>query len=376
MFKYLKKNPKVKNALIIIAVILAIPLSYLLGGYHLVDSWLSNQVEAQTNNMIQNHYINSVKRNVTPNDVADVERKINYIYDNNLKNKLREDTNAILKQAELQSKLLSQIQTDYDADDLSNIKIKNVKLMLTKAQDVLNPQVRTEILRKGNTVLDRSVRTHKAIVAVDSLFKQKRYSRNDLSKYYTAMALVDLAYGKKAKSNLRAKLRIVYDKLNQKLSQSEKAKQKAVKEAIAGLKNNHFTGGNANIETNKLSSAEMSAFKVLNSKQVGLYLSLADDTISGYQLSSSKTNVDNIFHDDAVITPGAKKYLSKHDGYNLVKVDHKTIQFSANNHIIYITADTDFDDDNVIIIDQTTIDQLLAIIKSTKAIIHLSQEEG
>lgn len=56
---------------------------------------------------------------------------------------------------------------------------------------------------------------------------------------------------------------------------------------------------------------------MLNSKQIGLYLSLADDTISGYQLSSSKTNVDNIFHDDAVITPGTKKLTKINREYKL-----------------------------------------------------------
>lgn len=374
MIKYFKTHTKLRNSLIFTFAILIIPVSYLLGGYHVVDNWLSSQVRAETNNMIQNHYINSVKRSITPKDVAEVERKINFIYDNNLKNNLRNDTNAILSQAELQSNLLEQVQNNYRADDLSNIKISTVKTILTKAQDVLNPQVRTEILRKGNVVLDRSTRTKKAISAVNSLYGQKSYSRDDLSKYYTAVALTDLAYGNKVKSKLRTKLRTVYDQLNQKLSQNEKEKQKAVKRAIAGLRNNHFTGGDSSIATNKLSSTEMLAFKELDD-QTGLFLNLSDNEIIGYELSSNKTNVDNILHDDVVIAPKVVKLLRGHDGTNPVKVDTKTLQFTINGKIIYLTSENDEEDkaDNTIVIGQNTINTILDKIKSTKAILHLTE---
>lgn len=372
MNKYLKKHPKLRNSLLIVGIILIIPISYLLGGYHLVDSWLSDQVRAQTNNMIQNHYINSVKRNVTPNDVANVERKINYIYDRTLKKQLEQDTNAILSQAELQSKLLEQTNQDYQADDLSDISLKAVKSRLNQAQDVLNPQVRTEILRKGNIVLDRSIRTKKAIHAVNQLFKQEKYDRTDLSKYYTALALTNLAYGKKVKSDLRTKLNLIYDKLNQKLSQTEKEKQKAVKQAIAGLKSNRFTGGNSTITANKLTVTEMAAFKQLDD-QTGLYLSLNNEQLTGYQLSHNKTNINKTLQDDATITNDVKKILANHDATNPVKADHQTIQFRINNQIIYLTADDDLDEDNAIIVGQDTIDQINDIIKSTKAIIHLER---
>ena len=373
MNKYFKAHPKLRNGLLIICVILAIPISYLLGGYHLVDSWLSSQVRAQTNSMIQNHYINSVKRSVTPNDVTNVERKINFIYDSTLKKQLKQDTNAILNQAELQSSLLEKTNQDYQADDLSDISLRAVKSRLNRAQDVLNPQVRTEILRKGNTVLDRSIRTKKAVSAVNQLFKQQTYERADLSKYYTALALTDLAYGKKVKSDLHTKLNLIYDKLNQKLSQTEKAKQKAVKQAIAGLKSNHFTGGNSTITTNKLTTTEMTAFKQLDD-QTGLYLNLNNEQLTGYQLSHSKTDIDKALQDDATITSDAKKVLTNHDATNPIKVDHQTIQFNSDHQIIYLTADTDLDKDNAIIVGQDTINQINDIIKSTKAIIHLERD--
>lgn len=377
MIKYFKTHSKLRNSILLTLVIVAIPLSYLLGGYHLVDNWLSNQVRRDTNAMIQNHYINSVKRNVTPKDVAEVEHKINFIYDNNLKNNLRSDTNAILSQAELQSNLLAQVQTDYHAKDLSKIKISSVKKILTKAQDVLNPQVRTEILRKGNIVLDRSTRTQKAITAVDKLYKQKSYSRDDLSKYYTALALTDLVYGEQTKKDLQAKLRAVYDQLNQKLSQTEKEKQKAVKRAIAGLKNNRFTGGDSTITTNKLTPAEMLAFKELDN-QTGLFLNLTANQIVGYELSTSKTDVDKLLHDDVIIAPKAIKALKGNDGTNPTKIDDQTIRFQVNGKQVNLTANDDTAENGVaneynITVGQDTINTILDKIKSTKAILHLTE---
>lgn len=241
-----------------LGIIIALPAGYFAGGYRVVDMQLVNMVNSEIEKITENKYTGSIKDGTSVKQVGNIKNYLKWIHNSDLKKAQYRKTNAIVKQADLQSKTTTSINKYYKQSEVDKIKSSEVEGLMKKSNDILNDTVKSRNLRRGSEVIDRVARTQTAIKQVDDLYKVKNLSQKNLPAYYSADAIASTAYGDKTKKNLAKKLKQIKSRLDKALSDSKNKEDEDIKKTLEAIEKGSvtFSGGDNEVYVRELSKPE------------------------------------------------------------------------------------------------------------------------
>lgn len=270
-------NKKILITLTTVGIIsLATVVGYESGGYVFVDEYLAKKVNADTNNLIQNKYLGSVKEGVTPGQVANIKRNIKYIHQDSLKETLLSKNNKILQQASLQANILKYINNEYslyknkENIDINESTQNTLKGNFGQIPKIKNEPVKNRLLKNGTLLIEAYDITINADKSVNKLYDNlNNLTDKDLANYYNAKTLVQLSYGSSNKSKLNQKLDKINSKISNYITEHDKKSNDDFKNKLSSIiKNGYFTPNiNTNVQLSKISSANFFALQTFNKNE-------------------------------------------------------------------------------------------------------------
>ena len=169
------------------ATLIGLLFYFTIGKTYFENQKIAN-IESRVDGFIENKYTNSIKENVTVDEVSSIQKDIDQIEDTSKKTKLQNKVQAVIDQAKLQSDLKAQIKKFSEAEELNQIKIEDLKSSISQAQSVLNQKVRNELIKNGNEILD------KVEYATYVLSEANRITNDNPGLYYSVQGLNDSVY--------------------------------------------------------------------------------------------------------------------------------------------------------------------------------------
>ena len=151
---YISKKQKIILIGVVGTTLIGLLFYFTIGKTYFENQKIVN-IESRVDGFIENKYTNSIKENVTVDEVSSIQKDIDQIEDTSKKTKLQNKVQAVIDQAKLQSDLKAQIKKFSEAEELNQIKIEDLKSSISQAQSVLNQKVRNELIKNGNEILDK-----------------------------------------------------------------------------------------------------------------------------------------------------------------------------------------------------------------------------
>lgn len=248
-------------------------VGYESGGYVFVDEYLAKKVNADTNNLIENKYLGSVKEGVTPGEVANIKRNIKYIHQDSLRDALLSKNNKILQQASLQANVLKYINNEYGLyQNKENINInestqKTLKGYFGQIPKIKNEPVKSRLLKNGTLLIEAYDITINADKSVNKLYSNlNNLTDKDLAGYYNAKTLAQLSYGSSNKNKLNQKLDEINTKISNYITEHDKKSNDDFKNKLSNIiKNGYFTPNiDTSVRISKVSPANFFALQTFN----------------------------------------------------------------------------------------------------------------
>lgn len=331
---YISKKQKIILIGVVSATLIGLLFYFTIGKTYFENQKIAN-IESRVDGFIENKYTNSIKENVTVDEVSSIQKDIDQIEDTSKKTKLQNKVQSVIDQAKLQSDLKAQIKKFSEAEELNQIKIEDLKSSISQAQSVLNQKVRNELIKNGNEILD------KVEYATYVLSEANRITNDNPGLYYSVQGLNDSVYYSDTKKEVdkileKSKKEIELQKSS---SDAQKNAQKnaALQEAQRGSTYS-FTKGSST--STKMKSNEYQIFnKVSNNKSIvgQKFLGIEGNKLIVYstELSSGTVSVKEIVTievtNSKISSPQVFNTYSIQNG--IVNADNFTIGTQQSNDV-------------------------------------------
>lgn len=266
------KKIKYKKTILFISFLSLIPISYFLGGYKIIDSYLEKDINDYLKSSIENKYTGAIKEDAKLSDLNQANNKIKFIFDKEKQNKLKNDTKEIRNQIQLQTETLEDSIQFQKEEQPENLKSKNIEENLKQAINIKNTKVKSKIFKSDYTVLDRLDVLNKAKENIKSI---EENNNPTIIQYNTTKGYVDSIYWKKEKKELQDKLIIVKNKIDKSEFDKEKSQKDELEKQINSIKTDTFSVSQGssvieNVGTNKIKAIQ--EFKNNSIENIYIYI--------------------------------------------------------------------------------------------------------